>query len=312
MELSYRQLERTLAQHFRILPDREGTFRSRIKQVQRITKFQSLQFPEGSAVARGDKGRYSAAHLFQFIAVFELINCGYPPALAVDIVADKWLAFSCGFGLAIRHRRRNQSGRIVYLRVMNSTLAELQGRKADADLPGVFVEDEESLHKILKRNDDRIANAYVVLCASDIVLDVLDLIKRAAQLDNPVHDDEFKDWHLIEGGLAGWWMRAEEGWYLDEPPEGDPPVFLYGDIAYLTHEEPQIAQRMRVKSPWDMALGEDDIETLVGMDLLEPNSTPRWSQLTDRGTMVWKYMTRGMKKETGDGDSSEENVDEQV
>lgn len=309
MELSYKQLERTLAQHFRILPDREGTFRSRIKQVQRIPAFQALQFPEGSTAARGDKGRYSAAHLFQFVAVFELISCGYPPALAVDIISAKWENFACGFGLAIRQRLRMKSGSIVYIRVMLSTFRELQGRKERSELPEVFVEDEDSLQKILKRNDDRVANSYIVLCASDVVLDVLDLIKSAAQIDDPERDEEFVGWHLTKGGKDGWWMRAEEGWYLEQVPEGDAPYFLYGDIALLIHEEPQIALQMRKENPWEMKFTEADLEVLQGLGLVLDTAKTDWAPLSQRGWAVRKYILRDTVKETSDGDGSKENLD---
>lgn len=296
MELSYGQLEMTLSAHFRIHPDRIGTFRSRIRQLQR------LDFPPDSKVGRGERLRYSATQLFQFIAALELINAGFTGGLAVQIVKDRWWNFACGFGLAFRHRRKNQFEKLTFIRIMNCTLADLQGRMERAEIPSVFVEDADSLQKILMRNDDRVTNSYVVLCASDIVLNVLDLIKRVAQIDNPIQDDELFDWHLREGGADGFFMRAEDGWFLDEVPSGDPPFFLYGDIMLLTHEEPQLVEKLVEHDAFELHLTQDEIELLQSHDLVEATATPRWSPLTERGKMVVKYLGRDYREETENGE----------
>lgn len=296
MELSYGQLEMTLATHFRIHPDKIGTFRSRVRQLQR------LEFPPDSKVGRGEKIKYSAAQLFQFVAAFELIGAGYPAGLAVKAVTDKWWNFACGFGLAIRHRVRSESGSIVFTRVMNSTLADLQGRKDRAEIPGVFVEDEESLRSILKRNDDRVANSYTLLCTSDIAMNVLDLIKKVAQLDNPLEDAEFSDWHVKLGGREEWWMRAQDGWFVHPLPAGEPPQFISALIVLLEHAEPEIFKQFCERAPYEMQFTEEQLRFLLEHNLASDSSTIKWAQLTRKGLTVRNYIIRALPEDSPNGD----------
>lgn len=278
--------------HFRIHPDRASAFRARIKQLA-----QRYQFPAGSNVGRGEKVRYSTTHLFQLVAAFELINAGLPSGSATDLVDTKWWNFACGFGLAVRHRRRGDHDKIVYIRVMSSSLVDLQGPREKAEIPSVFVEDPESLDAILKRNDDRIANSYIVMCASDILLSVIDSVRRAAQVENPSDDPDFGTWHVREGYPNDHWMRAEDGWYLDQIPSGPPPHHTAFVIWTLEHKRRDLAEALIDSGPYGLAVTKDQFDFLSENGLIEPSSNLKFTTPTPKGKSVWQYLVRDAARE---------------
>ncbi len=278
MELSYGQLEATLAMHLGIHPDRVTTFRARIKQL-----LQRYHFPPGSNVGRGEKMRYSATHLFQLVAVFEMINAGMPAGSATEIVESKWRNFACGFGLAVRHRQRKEFAQLVFIRVMNSTLVELQGHRDRAEIPNVYVEDETSLARILKRNEDRIANSYLILCATDVVFSTVDALKRAGRIDNPLSKIDVAGWQVHGTAEEATWMRAEDGWRGTAFPESLLPDFL-GQIALRIIETyPEIAVKfLREAEGADLSKDEGAILSEMGL----------WSDdfLNDRGRAIARFI----------------------
>lgn len=296
MDLSYGQLEAALMMHFRIHPDRASAFRARIKQLA-----QRYQFPPGSNVGRGERMRYSTTHLFQLVAAFELINVGLPAGAVAELVESKWWNFACGFGLAIHHRRRAEHDKIVYIRVMNSALVELQGKRERAKIPSVFVEDPQSLEAIFKRNDDRVANSYVVMCASDILLSVMDGVRRGAQVEDPAEDKDFGGWHIREGYPNDGWMRAEDGWYLNPTPPGPPPPYTAYIIWTLEHKQPDLAEKLIENGPYGLAVTQEQFEFLNGNGLIDPTSNEKYISPTPKGRSVWQHLLRGSGKEKSDG-----------
>ena len=94
MELSYRQLEGILAAYLAVHPDKLSTFRSRMKQLQR------LEFPPGVNIGRGVRMTYSAEHLLQLAVAFEVIGAGLAAKVATETVAQYWDRFQAAFGRA--------------------------------------------------------------------------------------------------------------------------------------------------------------------------------------------------------------------
>lgn len=94
MKLSYRQLEAILAAYLNVHPDKVATFRSRMKQLQR------LEFPMGVNIGRGVRMTYSAEHLLQLAVAFEVIGTGVPAKAATELVSQYWERFRAAFGRA--------------------------------------------------------------------------------------------------------------------------------------------------------------------------------------------------------------------
>ena len=92
--LSFGRLEAVLSTYFRIDPERSGTFRARLKQLQR------LNFPSGVNVGRGVKFEYGLDHTLKLIVALELLALGLPAKFVSDIVEASWLRFAIGFQLS--------------------------------------------------------------------------------------------------------------------------------------------------------------------------------------------------------------------
>ncbi|PSO12626.1 MULTISPECIES: hypothetical protein [unclassified Sphingobium] len=209
MILTYAQIESTLAGHLRVHPDKLGTLRARIKQLQK------LQFPPGVNVGRGTKMAYSGAHLFQLLAAFELINIGLPAATATGLVTPNWRQFAAGFARAMEdpYRGRNAD---VFIRIGHYALEELTG---GLDRKGwispVYIDDLESLTEdFLPRDDYRVGCSLIMICASEVVRSVIVAAERFSRIQNMRGDDEFKGW-AIEYSKEDYWMRAGGAWKTD-------------------------------------------------------------------------------------------------
>jgi hypothetical protein len=94
VKLSYRQLELILAAYLNVHPDKMGTFRSRLKQLQR------LEFPAGVNIGRGVRMTYSAEHLLQLAVAFEVVGAGLAAKAATDLVSENWRCFQIAFARA--------------------------------------------------------------------------------------------------------------------------------------------------------------------------------------------------------------------
>lgn len=99
LQLTYRQLETTLAAYLEVHPDDMPRFRSRIKQLQR------LEFPAGVNIGRGVRMSYTAVHLLQLAVAFELIGTGLPAKTATDLVINYWERFESAFGRAFSRQK---------------------------------------------------------------------------------------------------------------------------------------------------------------------------------------------------------------
>lgn len=95
LSVTFGRLEVLLTTYFRIDPDRQGTFRARIKQLQR------LNFPTGVNVGRGARFEYEIEHVIKLIFAFELLAVGVPAKLATDIVENGWDRISAAIQLVV-------------------------------------------------------------------------------------------------------------------------------------------------------------------------------------------------------------------
>lgn len=204
VELTYRQVEAALAGHFRVHPDRLSTFRSRIKQLQR------LQFPPGVNVGRGARAEYNAESLFQLVLAFELISCGQPALTACKLVERHWQQFAAGFALAALQERKwgteRQPHVIAVLWI--EALHEIQFSRSTwvaIEPSSVEVRDEEAgVQELRDYHFDR-HNTRLIISVGKILRSVLEIAtKHAGALDASAFDDEFHGW-LPKGAVS--WIR---------------------------------------------------------------------------------------------------------
>ena len=203
MELSYGQVEATLIAHFRIHPDRVGTFRSRVKQLQR------LQFPPGVNVGRGTRMGYSGEHLFKLITAFELISIGLPAQTACNLVERHWVRFSAGYALAAL-QERNWMTRKKHPQVLAilwiEALHEIQfDRKWSTPIEpsSVSIRDQDAAASELANYDFDRHNARIVLSSGKTLERVLKFAKENARVpEASEHDDEFNRW--LPSGEVDW------------------------------------------------------------------------------------------------------------
>lgn len=188
MELSYRQLEATLAAHLRIKPDRIGTFRARIKQLQR------LEFPSGVNIGRGAKMIYGADHLVKLAFAFELIGAGFPAMLATTVTESNWRKIGAAVATDYRNRMRLFFDESIYVRLIVRTLSEIQFDHLSQSDIGVYVEDHTALASILKRRSDRAANAYTIICITDFANRLMKLADEVGGVPHALYDSEVIAW----------------------------------------------------------------------------------------------------------------------
>lgn len=84
IRMTFGKVEALLSTYFRIDPDRAGTFRARLKQLQR------LNFPQGVNVGRGTRFEYETEHVIKLTFAFELLAVGLPAKLVTEIVEKGW------------------------------------------------------------------------------------------------------------------------------------------------------------------------------------------------------------------------------
>lgn len=194
MELSYGQLEATLAGHFRIHPDRIGTFRSRIKQLQR------LQFPPGVNIGRGARMLYSGEHLFQLVMAFELIGFGLPAMSACSLVERHWEQFSAGYALsALQGRRwgRKEKDPHIVAVLWIEALHEIQFNKHAGVIEpsSVDIKDQAAAVGELADYDFDRHNTRLIISIGKALTQVLEVSRRVAGVeDASVYDAEFHRW----------------------------------------------------------------------------------------------------------------------
>lgn len=190
MKLTYGQLERVLTSHLAIHPDRVSTFRSRVKQLQR------LGFPSGVNVGRGEKMAYTGEHLFKMVTVFELLGMGLTAQFATSIVEEHWHAFKAGYALCQRIKQRHAFNERIFARLILRTLSDIQFTDyAFRDKrTQVTIEDKEHFSSMILRRRDRTAYVYPVFVLSELYDSIVLRAVKEAGLGAIDRDDEVTSW----------------------------------------------------------------------------------------------------------------------
>lgn len=242
MQLTYAALEQTLMGHFRIHPDMQGTFRSRMKQLKR------LEFPPSVNVGQGTKAEYTATHLFQFITAFELIGSNIPAERATKLTLCYWPQFATAYSLAVQSIRRWRKQRI-FLWIIARSLYGMQTDPFPAKLPlsdcpdgaRVAVGDDGGFaDQLLARNQRRQAHCYTFLPISDLVTQALKALEERGGYPRARLDAEFMDWLPEKSDEMKPWLFVESF----DPWEEEPTAYTGGvDGECLATSE--MAEQMR-------------------------------------------------------------------
>lgn len=112
------QVEKLLRDGLEIDEENRSTFKSRIKHLQR------MQFPPGTNTGKGKKFDYGWSQIIQYIVVFDLIDQGLSPEIAVSLVVESESKIERG---AITFARMLSSSDNAYEMVSNMKSIEGQG-----------------------------------------------------------------------------------------------------------------------------------------------------------------------------------------
>jgi hypothetical protein len=181
--LSFSRLEAVLSAYFRIDPDRGGTFRARIKQLQR------LNFPSGVNVGRGVKFEYELSHALKLVVALEIMALGLPAKFVSELVEESWRRFAIGFQLSPFGWNDPVDASQIYARLNIDLLGDTHD---NTDCVEIY--DLESLnYKIIGAvSSALIINMTVILKRFDEVLDLIRLRRSivgyiARKWDTGVH-----------------------------------------------------------------------------------------------------------------------------
>lgn len=203
MELSYRQLEATLAAYLNVHPEKIGTFRSRMKQLQR------LEFPVGVNIGRGVRMTYSADHLLQLAVAFEIIGTGLAAKAATDLVTKYWVRFQAAFGRA--HSRlgyREDFQTFVCVAGQPPVLPE--GSTGDV----VSVHDLTSLTEgvLCFPGPESSSRAGMQILRADYLLERINRLARdVGQVSRPKWSSEYGQWSKARDEDQQFWDYADGG-----------------------------------------------------------------------------------------------------
>lgn len=206
MKLSYRQLEAILAAYLGVHPDRVSTFRSRMKQLQR------LEFPVGVNIGRGVRMTYTAEHLLQLAVAFEVIGSGLAAKAATDLVTTYWERFQAAFGRA--HSKTNYgSGFETFVSVAGKPIISSDGYQ---DVP-VSVHDLGSLSEevLCKPTAGSPGRAGLLIIRADYLFERINrLAGDIGQVRNPKWTKDYTDWA----------KAREEHHQIWDYSDGGPPI----------------------------------------------------------------------------------------
>ena len=204
MKLSYRQLETILAAYLNVHPDKIGTFRSRMKQLQR------LEFPVGVNIGRGVRMTYSAEHLLQLAAAFEVIGAGLAAKAATDIVSLHWDRFQAAFGRA--HKK------LGYGNTDHETFVCIAGKPPVA--PERERDDQVSVHDLTSLTEqvlcfpraDSPSRAGMLLLRADYMLERINRLARdIGQVDHPKWTPAYSEWADARDNNQQFWDHSDGG-----------------------------------------------------------------------------------------------------
>lgn len=199
--MTYKAMEAVLVGHFNIAPERVGTFKSRIKQLQR------LGFPGGVNTGRGVKMSYTLEHLFKLVTAFELIGAGMPAERATSIVTHHWDKFAFGYASAwLNLLYEISQTELLFARLIVRSFGDIQldpfGELVEEHSSKVIIEDRFSHFYMLRPLSDRRAYCYPVVCITDI-LETVVLLLREQDFGFSLFD-QFLKWPLPEVDDGAW------------------------------------------------------------------------------------------------------------
>jgi hypothetical protein len=203
VELTYRQLEATLAAYLNVHPDKIGTFRSRMKQLQR------LEFPAGVNIGRGVRMTYTAEHLLQLAAAFEVIGAGLAAKAATDLVSQYWNRFQAAFGRA-QSKLQYGSEFETFICVMGKPPVAPVSGNADP----VTVHDLTSLVEqvLCYPRHDQPGRAGMLLIRADYMLERINrLAGDIGQVPHPKWSQEYREWTAQRDKDQQLWDYADGG-----------------------------------------------------------------------------------------------------
>lgn len=217
MELTRKQLETILLAHHRIHPDKQTTFLSRLKTLQR------MGFPPGTNVGRGPKMVYTADHLMMLVCVFELQQFGLPAERAIITVKIGWDYLKVGFGVAIELQDQFKPHTEKILgQIFGRALKELQ---FEPDIPGsaegipfaLAITATQFARQISRPSGGRFSYGYVLLDLSDIVQSVRSACVNVGGVKDTDFGLELSNWATHNGGYirGGHPLKSEEENVLD-------------------------------------------------------------------------------------------------
>lgn len=187
MEFTFKELEATLLLFKQVRPDRAGTFRSRLKQLQR------LEFPSGVNVGRGARMTYSAEHSLKLALAIELIGSGYAAGQATSLVEEHWREFSAAFALAALSIRIADA-KPVYAAITVSAFHEIQFSQAFITPTRVIVLDNEALPYTINAAYSPTSYGRLLVSATTILQALSDAAERAAGIGGLTYSSELLQW----------------------------------------------------------------------------------------------------------------------
>lgn len=91
MSLTFAETHFVVATIVGVRPSKGETFKSRLKQ------WQKMGFPEGTKVGRGVKAEYGALQVLQLALLVKLLRIGLTPERAQSVITTAWTRFMAGF-----------------------------------------------------------------------------------------------------------------------------------------------------------------------------------------------------------------------
>lgn len=232
MELSFKQLEQTLASYLKLQPDNRSILMSRIKQLQR------MPFPPGVNVGRGTRMVYTAEHLLMMVTVFELLALGLPAQTACQLVERHWKKFAAGYALAALGDRKWEGYEYgdVFFVLEAFALHKFQFGHREGQPSHAIVCDAAAVPRLISASRVNTTFTRYVFALGGLLKEVLEIASEQAGVkDASTWSSDFHPW-LPEGYQGGFFFddrypdrsnlamrRYCGGWsskdYADDSPE---------------------------------------------------------------------------------------------
>lgn len=196
-----------MSAYLNVHPDKFATFRSRMKQLQR------LEFPAGVNIGRGVRMTYTAEHLLQLAVAFEVMGTGVAAKAATELVSEYWDRFQAAFGRA--HTRlgyRNDFETFVCISGKPPVLSEISMREH------VTVHDLTSLSEqvLCFPRPEMAGRAGMQIIRADYLFERVNRLARdVGQFPQPKWSPDYRAWAKQRDDDQQPWDRADGGPEID-------------------------------------------------------------------------------------------------